>query len=359
MTLLSDLRHFLLREKGWTLLFVALLGIYAFTLLSPRQGEKEASSGVLEELRQAELRIKDEIHEAGGIQEFLVKNPKLFIAFNLFSLVLLTAVALGIFVNLLWFLRPGLRSGLQVTDGPPEARHWGLGTLFKVVLLFITLALGSGVALSLLRVRLFPHWNPNVLSLLHTTLVDFLCFGLIVLFLARQGGSWRELGFRQVALWKDIGVGLAGYVAVLPFFFLILVGVALLAYFLNYEPPPHPLVEIFLEEEKRAPAVIMYSIFLACVAGPFFEEIFFRGFCYPAFKRRWGRNWALVSSSAFFALIHQNLFAFWPIFVLGLGLGYLYEKRGTLVPSIVLHMVHNSVFISYFFLAKEVLLRSS
>jgi len=60
-------------------------------------------------------------------------------------------------------------------------------------------------------------------------------------------------------------------------------------------------------------------------------------------------------SSAFFASSHQNIFAFLPIFVLGLGLGYLYEKRGTLVPSIVLHIVHNTIFISYFFLAKEVL----
>ena len=57
----------------------------------------------------------------------------------------------------------------------------------------------------------------------------------------------------------------------------------------------------------------------------------------------------------FFAFIHQNLFAFFPIFVLGLGLAYLYEKRGTLVPSIALHIVHNGVFIGYFFLVKEVL----
>jgi membrane protease YdiL (CAAX protease family) len=41
--------------------------------------------------------------------------------------------------------------------------------------------------------------------------------------------------------------------------------------------------------------------------------------------------------------------------VLGLGLGYLYEKRGTLLPSIVLHIIHNGVFIAYFFLAKRLL----
>jgi len=126
---------------------------------------------------------------------------------------------------------------------------------------------------------------------------------------------------------------------------------------LSYEPPPHPLVEVFLAEE-RSPGTIAYSLFLACVAGPLFEEIFFRGFCYPAFKKRWGTGWALVLSAAFFSAIHQNLFAFLPVFILGLGLGYLYEKRGTLVPSIALHVIHNTVFIAYFFLAKEVLMRA-
>jgi len=168
------------------------------------------------------------------------------------------------------------------------------------------------------------------------------------------GGDWQDLGFRGVSLWKDLGVGLAGYLAVLPLFTLVLAALVVLAQLFAYEPPPHPLVEVFLEEE-RSPGLVAYSIFLACVAGPFLEEIFFRGFCYPAFKKRWGSGWALVVSASFFGAIHQNVFAFWPIFVLGLVLGYLYEKRGTLVPSIALHIVHNSIFIAYFFLAKEVL----
>ena len=58
-------------------------------------------------------------------------------------------------------------------------------------------------------------------------------------------------------------------------------------------------------------------------------------------------------TASFFSLIHQNAFAFLPVFILGMGLGYLYEKRGTLVPSIMLHVVHNTVFIGYFFLRRD------
>ena len=60
-------------------------------------------------------------------------------------------------------------------------------------------------------------------------------------------------------------------------------------------------------------------------------------------------------SASFFALIHNNTFAFWPIFILGMGLVYLFEKRGSLIAPIVLHITHNIVFISYFFLAKRVI----
>jgi membrane protease YdiL (CAAX protease family) len=244
---------------------------------------------------------------------------------------------------------------LRVTESPPEARTWSIASIFKTILLFILTSLGLSMILSLLKSRFFHGWDENLLILLHTTFSDLLMIGLVVHFVRRLGGRWQDLGFRKTQPWKDFWVGLTGYMAILPLFLMVLIVLMVVSQLLAYEPPPHPLVEIFLEEEKRSPWLVAYSIFLACVAGPVFEEVFFRGVCYPAFKKRWGVVWALVLSAAFFALIHQNTFAFWPIFILGVGLGYLYEKRGTLFPSIVLHVVHNSVFITYFFLAKAVL----
>jgi len=226
-----------------------------------------------------------------------------------------------------------------------------------VILLFVLASLSLSFVLSLLKAVFFRGASPNLFILLHTTASDLLCIAFVVGFICRAGGSWKDLGFRGIQFWKDFGVGLMGYAAILPLFFLLLLALVFLVQLLAYEPPPHPLVEVFLEEE-RSPLLIGYSLFLACVVGPIFEEIFFRGFCYPAFKKRWGVVTALILSSAFFSLIHQNAFAFLPVFVLGLGLGYLYEKRGTLLPSIALHIVHNSIFIGYFFLAKEVLTKT-
>ncbi|TMR69787.1 CPBP family intramembrane glutamic endopeptidase, partial [Streptococcus pseudopneumoniae] len=142
-------------------------------------------------------------------------------------------------------------------------------------------------------------------------------------------------------------------------FFGTLICLILLAEILTYEPEPHPLVGIFLEEEKRSQWLVFYPIFLAAILGPFCEEIFFRGFCYPIFRKKWGVGWGMVLSSLLFALIHYNDFAFLPIFILGMGLAFIYEKRKCLIASITLHVVHNSLFIAYFFTAKQLLFYES
>lgn len=357
MSLFRDARNFLARERSWGILFVMVLAIYAASFLRPPQEAEEPRSQTLEKLHLAETKLKEEIRSSGGVSEYLARRPALLRIFNLLTLLLLAAFSAGLVLDFFWLVRPNWRARLQRAAGPPEAWTWSLKTIFKTILLFILVSFSLSLFLSLLRVLLFHGASRNLLILIHTTLSDLLCIGLVVTFIHRLGGHWKDLGFRGVRWWNDFCVGLAGYLAILPLFILVLVLLVLLAQLFAYEPPPHPLVEVFLEEE-RSPAMVAYSIFLACVAGPFFEEIFFRGFCYPAFKKRWGVGWGLVLSAAFFGAIHQNIFAFWPIFVLGLGLGYLYEKRGTLIPSISLHIIHNSIFIGYFFLAKEVLART-
>ncbi|MBI4114983.1 MAG: CPBP family intramembrane metalloprotease [Candidatus Omnitrophica bacterium] len=358
MSLLTDTRNFFVKERVWSVLFLFVIVSYVLILLWKQSSEEQSTSPAVEKLQAAEKRLMQEIRAQGGIEQILARKPKLFLAFNLFSFFLMVGIVGGIIIDFLWVSRPQWRTGLLTIHGPPQARGWTLSTIFKVILLFFLITLSLNIVLSFLRYATRSSISPNFFLLFHTTLSDILCIALVVYFVHRAGGNWRDLGFHEIRILKDIRVGLVGYLAILPFFLLILVAVVLWASIFHYEPPPHPLVEVFLEEEARSPALIAYSIFLACVTGPFLEEIFFRGFLYPALKSRWGVTWGLILSSAFFGLIHQNTFAFLPIFLLGLILGYLYEKRGTLVPSIALHIVHNSVFVAYFFLAKEVLMNS-
>jgi membrane protease YdiL (CAAX protease family) len=235
-----------------------------------------------------------------------------------------------------------------------------MGMLCRVVILWIVLSLGLSFLFAFLKNSYFTA-SMNTFVILHTTIMDLVGAVLIVWTVRRAKGHWRDLGFhlKFKEILKEIGVGLLGYLCILPPFFVILILLVLLARLMAYEPPPHPLVEIFLEEEKRAPVLIGFSIFLGSIVGPILEELFFRGFCYPILRRNWGKKLALVLTALFFAFIHQNEFAFIPIFILGIGLGLLYEMRQNLIAPIAMHIVHNCFFMSYFFAAKRMILSAS
>ena len=354
MTLLKEAFNFFRRERVWTLLLLFLVVVYAVISSTPARKTPPSPSKTLQKFERSEAKLKDQLRASGNIRQFLSARPALLWTFNLFTFLLVLALLVGLVFDILWLTRPAWRKRFQPSTGPPQVPSWGLGTILKTILLFILLSLSLSILIALLKSIFFEQSRTPLVLLIHTFLSDLLCIGIAIYFIRRNGGDWRDLGLRGSQLLKNLGLGLLGYLAILPVFLFVLLLLVVVAGLFSYEPPPHPLVEVFLEGE-HSPGLIAYSLFLACVAGPFFEEIFFRGFFYPVFKKRWGVGWALVLSAGFFALIHQNLFAFFPIFVLGIGLGYLYEKTGTLVPSMALHILHNSIFIAYFFLAKEVL----
>jgi membrane protease YdiL (CAAX protease family) len=79
----------------------------------------------------------------------------------------------------------------------------------------------------------------------------------------------------------------------------------------------------------------------AVVVAPLAEEIFFRSFTYSALRKRFGILPGIVVTSAYFALIH-DFFSYLPIFVLGVALAYLYERRQSIVAPVALHFFHNA-----------------
>jgi membrane protease YdiL (CAAX protease family) len=84
--------------------------------------------------------------------------------------------------------------------------------------------------------------------------------------------------------------------------------------------------------------------------GPLGEEVFFRGLAQTALRRRLGALWAIIGSAAFFAIIHLNPIGLLPIFLMGLLLGALYQRTGSLAAPFVLHAANNTaaVLVAYF-----------
>ncbi len=348
-------KNFLRREWLYLLFLVILTGTYLFLSLNRPHWHKNLGPGAYQAFLAAEKTFQAKASSPEELQVFFKKKPALGLTVSIFSgvfgLLFLAGCALDI---LLISSRDFRRRVLQTQPAPPAV--WGAGSVLRVVVQFMAFSLLINLVLDAL-LHLTALMNEQSAALFHTVIMDTAAALLIVREIRSKGGSWKDLGFdfRSRKAVGEMAFGLGGYAAVIPFFVAVLALLLAVMQWLAYEPEPHPLVEIFLNEDRRAQWLIGFSIFLACVAGPFFEEIFFRGFCYPAFKKILGPTGGGLLSAVFFSLIHHNQFAFLPIFILGLVLVFLYEKRGNLTAPITLHFFHNGVFIAYFFIAKALM----
>ena len=120
----------------------------------------------------------------------------------------------------------------------------------------------------------------------------------------------------------------------------------------GYEPPVQPIVGVLLEE--RDTSILWMSAFFAAVFGPVAEEIFFRGFMYPAVKEKWGKTAGIIGTSVIFSFLHVHVVGVLPIIALGVFLAYLYEKTGTLLVPIAVHIIHNVSMVILVFLVRGV-----
>jgi len=89
---------------------------------------------------------------------------------------------------------------------------------------------------------------------------------------------------------------------------------------------------------------LAWIVILVGVIVPLGEEVFFRGFVYGTL-RRWGVLPGVVLSAIYFGAVHQQIVHLLPIIVLGIVLALLYERTGSLVPSIAVHGINNVVAI--------------
>jgi membrane protease YdiL (CAAX protease family) len=87
------------------------------------------------------------------------------------------------------------------------------------------------------------------------------------------------------------------------------------------------------------------QILLIAIAAPLAEEVCFRGFLYGGLRRRLPRIAAALLSALIFGALHATtgVSAVPPLIAFGFVLCLLYEKTGSIVPGIILHVLNNSV----------------
>jgi uncharacterized protein len=76
------------------------------------------------------------------------------------------------------------------------------------------------------------------------------------------------------------------------------------------------------------------------------EELFFRGYMQTRLGEAWGATRAVVVTAACFGLLHLDLSGVHMAlaFAMGLYLGFIVERTGSVLPAIVCHVVNNIVY---------------
>jgi len=157
----------------------------------------------------------------------------------------------------------------------------------------------------------------------------FFISGLIALVIAVSPMGWQALpalGFRPARFWTVV-LGTVGS---------LVVSVAA-----SQLGEPEGVKQAL--DVARTPSLLVASLAVMALLAPLVEEAVFRGLLYGWMAGRWGTTIAWLASSILFAAAHVEPTHALLVLPLGLWFGWLRRRTDSLWPSLVAHMVNNSL----------------
>ena len=113
--------------------------------------------------------------------------------------------------------------------------------------------------------------------------------------------------------------------------------------FTNQSPVMAGLYEKFQELMKQITAGPIWSCFLVtAVFGPVLEEWANRGMVLRGLLTRMKPFWAILISALFFSILHFNPWQGIEALIIGMVMGYIYFKTGSLLLTILIHFINNA-----------------
>jgi uncharacterized protein len=236
------------------------------------------------------------------------------------------------------------------TAAPPDAipgkpdfpySNWGPW----LAVLGVVLAIGTAIVLSV-PIAIVDQLGESVgevgentddLSATALALAQFaqeLCFLLVPFAIAASKGSTVVVAVRQLGLvafrrlnalkWMGAAVGI--------YLLFVMAYVALIG---------EPEQDNFSDDLGP----LWIQILLIAIAAPIAEEVCFRGMLFGGLRERLPMWAAGLISAALFGLLHvtTGISVVPPLIAFGFLLALLYEKTGSIVPCILLHLLNNSV----------------
>lgn len=216
---------------------------------------------------------------------------------------------------------------------------FGAGLLFLIVALIVSLGLAQ------LQDVDAQSTTPRALisTLVSTTFYLFLFWMIRLLIVERYRLDWRALGLRAVN-WQWLAA--VPLVNALLIFSDVLFLRALVAVFGPSRTWPQQLSQSTLDATQQ-PALLALMMITGLVLTPMIEELLFRGVLYQALRRRMSPGSAALLSALVFALMHGQLILLIPFTIMGMILALIYERSGSLWPTILVHACNNGIILLF------------
>lgn len=171
-------------------------------------------------------------------------------------------------------------------------------------------------------------------------LITALLYGTIVWLLYYLAGKrFNAFAFREFPLFKSVIYIVLSFIGV----YIFEIAWLFILQLLRVSPPKisESLIQMF------GLSVVSYIVIflLTVVIAPIVEEMFFRSFLYQAFRKKYGVTLGIMISALLFGLFHFSFLVVLPVyFLIGVLLGYVFEKFQSVYPSMMLHALNNLVF---------------
>ncbi len=193
--------------------------------------------------------------------------------------------------------------------------------------------------------------RPGFWPILASSASKLFIAGLVVVLaaVAIEGGL-KSFGLGAGRLGRDLAWGVLGYLMIWP----ACMGLAQLIVLLTGNPPTHGVINLL--HSGALPQWGKVTLWVCAVlAAPVAEEVFFRGMLQTVARGYIDRPWLAIGlASVAFGMMHfsQPQFVL-PLTVLGVALGYVYERTGSLIAPILLHILFNSRTMLVYFLLEQ------
>ncbi len=235
------------------------------------------------------------------------------------------------------------RREIKVNPKDFDVRWSCLDVLSSYIFIFIA----GNILFLLFHNAVFPYINNQLIHLpeflgivivffllaLPPLIIGGLVFWLIYFFIVeKRGGKLNELGFDKKGLWLNLFVGI--FVGILIAFFYKFIS------FIIYKGAK----EIKIANLDEHLSVKLYSILIGGIISGIWQEVFFVGFMYSAFRKKFGRLVAFFITACFFSIHHIPPLIIYRIpkyFIHTIISLFLFEKRKSIIPSIVFHVTYN------------------